>query len=997
MSVNLFRANFYRTANPDLGAGGLTTDTQLLSHFQNYGLNEGRSFSPFVNLNFYRSSNPDLAAAGLTNQQLFNHLENYGVAEGRRFSPFADINFYLNANPDVNQAFGGNREQAFNHLSSYGVGEGRRFSQFFDINRYANNNPDLVTGYANSVGRRPDQLAADPGFRQFLLNHFELAGVNEGRNFSSTFDVNYYRNVYSDLAAAGLNNQQLYQHFELNGLGEGRASSSSFNVSYYLANNADLRAAGFNNSQSYDHFVLYGQREGRRGTQYGSFLTGAEVSAGTINLQTGSQTISVSLSASDRANPTRLGSYGDDYRLTGIAVGQQIQLKMNAGFDTYLQLVNASTGQVINEDDDSGSGTNSELSFTVESGIDYIIRCSSYDAQSIGNYTLTAVPTSTSAGSIGANQSLNGDLSFNDFDNPTRSGSYRDDYSLTGVSAGQQVQINLEADFDTYLQLVNASTGELIDYNDDSNGNTTNSELSFTVQSGTNYIIRVASYYANGTGYYNLSTTTSGEASIGDNQTVAGSLDSSDTFSSNYYYDYYQLTGVSAGQQIRINLNSSAFDSYLYLVNADNGSTILFNDNSNSNTTNSELTFTVQSGINYGIWASSFSTNLTGSYTLTTTSGSSNQDWFTQNITDAALQTIVRSRSADGTLDRNDMLAIFRNAEDNSVIDGTEVTDLRALVANSTRFRMPDYVGYLSTRVSEAASANLSANQFESDVLGNWFLGTFAATAQFSEQQGGSSYGFTYAEAQGNLFGSSGYAQIGDIDQGGLGDCAFLSALGATFGPQSNDFGNQRSSVIDSMIIDNGDNTYTIRFYDNGTPNWVTVNSYLATYNDQLFGASANGSRNLSDSSNVLWAPLVERAYAQWREWREGAAGYNLIGNGDHPYRPLGFVTGRTATQYGAGGTGDFSSVTFTQIVNSLQNGQAIELGRYTQSNTSYIVGGHAYAVTNAYVSTSGEQRITVRNPWGIDGLSPNGDANDGFVDLSFSEFRSSFDSIAFA
>jgi hypothetical protein len=105
MSVNLFDANFYRAANTDLGAGGLTTDTQLLSHFQNYGLNEGRLFSPFANLNFYRSSNPDLAAAGLTKQQLFNHLENYGVAEGRRFSPFADINFYLNANPDVNQGF----------------------------------------------------------------------------------------------------------------------------------------------------------------------------------------------------------------------------------------------------------------------------------------------------------------------------------------------------------------------------------------------------------------------------------------------------------------------------------------------------------------------------------------------------------------------------------------------------------------------------------------------------------------------------------------------------------------------------------------------------------------------------------------------------------------------------------------------------------------------------------------------------------------------------
>lgn len=46
MPVNLFDANFYRAANADLT--GLN-DAQALSHFQNYGLDEGRAFSPFVN------------------------------------------------------------------------------------------------------------------------------------------------------------------------------------------------------------------------------------------------------------------------------------------------------------------------------------------------------------------------------------------------------------------------------------------------------------------------------------------------------------------------------------------------------------------------------------------------------------------------------------------------------------------------------------------------------------------------------------------------------------------------------------------------------------------------------------------------------------------------------------------------------------------------------------------------------------------------------------
>ena len=74
MSVNLFDANFYRAANSDLR--GLN-DTQALSHFQNYGLNEGRSFSPFVDLNFYRASNSDLAS--FNNRQAYDHLSNNGI------------------------------------------------------------------------------------------------------------------------------------------------------------------------------------------------------------------------------------------------------------------------------------------------------------------------------------------------------------------------------------------------------------------------------------------------------------------------------------------------------------------------------------------------------------------------------------------------------------------------------------------------------------------------------------------------------------------------------------------------------------------------------------------------------------------------------------------------------------------------------------------------------------------------------------------------------
>lgn len=80
---NVFDASFYRAANSDLT--GLN-DAQALSHFQTFGLNEGRSFSPLIDLNLYRASSSDLAS--FNNSQLLEHLRNYGVAEGRSFSRF---------------------------------------------------------------------------------------------------------------------------------------------------------------------------------------------------------------------------------------------------------------------------------------------------------------------------------------------------------------------------------------------------------------------------------------------------------------------------------------------------------------------------------------------------------------------------------------------------------------------------------------------------------------------------------------------------------------------------------------------------------------------------------------------------------------------------------------------------------------------------------------------------------------------------------------------
>ncbi|MFW9261015.1 hypothetical protein [Nostoc sp. CALU 546] len=233
---NVFDPGFYRAANQDLAG---FNDAQALSHFQSYGLNEGRSFSPLINLNFYRASSSDLA--NFNNSELLNHLVNHGVAEGRSFSPNVSLNYYRANNSDLTSF---NNEQLFNHLKDSGVSEGRSFSLFFSTISYNKNYNSDLSSLNNSQ----------------LLNHFEINGINEGRQFSPFFDFNYYRANNQDLT--NLTNSQLLQHFQINGINEGRKSSPSFDAGYYKANNPDL--AFLQGVNLVEHFNFRGLFEGRK-------------------------------------------------------------------------------------------------------------------------------------------------------------------------------------------------------------------------------------------------------------------------------------------------------------------------------------------------------------------------------------------------------------------------------------------------------------------------------------------------------------------------------------------------------------------------------------------------------------------------------------------------------------------------------------------------------------------------------------------------------------
>jgi hypothetical protein len=534
MSVKLFDVNFYRAANTDLG--GLN-DAQLQSHFQQFGLNEGRRFSAFIDLNLYRASNSDLA--GFSDRQAYEHLSNYGVNEGRKFSPFADLNFYRTHNGDLAKF---NNEQLFEHLRSFGVGEGRSFSPLVDLKFYRSVNGDLANFNNNQalqhlitfgVGEErrfsafvdlnlyragnTDLFAVGFDNNQ-LLEHLASYGVSEGRRFSVSFDSNYYRSNNSDLAQAGLSNAQLLEHFQNYGLAEGRVSSESFDVNYYLGNNSDLKAAGFNKQQAQQHFEIYGYQENRLSASSSSVYLAANREDNALNTAANLGVLNGSRNFTNQFVGTN--DPNDYYRFT---LAQTSNFNLSLSGVTQLadvELIYDNNGNGVQDYDDqltsttADSTSNGSINKTLGAGT-YFIRVSpdysNYNTNYILGLKATAIPPTIPkdpGNTLGTALNIDPVSTNRSFTNFVGNAD-RNDYYRFNLSQTSNLNLSLSVVSDSVdVQLIYDNNGNGVqDYDDQLSSatadSTSNGSINKTLGAGT-YFIRVSPGYSNYNTNYTL-------------------------------------------------------------------------------------------------------------------------------------------------------------------------------------------------------------------------------------------------------------------------------------------------------------------------------------------------------------------------------------------------------------------------------------------------------------------------------------------------------------
>lgn len=270
--TNLLDYKYYFINNTDLIMNGIETYHQILDHWLNNGIREGRIGSinyikTLIDYEYYLKKYPDLKENGInTIEQAFKHYITIGKKENREINYYnkiidLDLEFYKTYYKDLTHLETDNK--LIEHYAYIGTYENRfkNENEFiektnFDWEFYVNYHKDL-----NIIDNKGD-----------AINHYINCGINEEREYDYNkiikkynFDYNFYIKYYDDLNY--INNElNAIKHFLIKGLDEGRYQNSSklllnFNIEFYKNYYKDIK--DLDDDEIKNHYIFIGSKESR--------------------------------------------------------------------------------------------------------------------------------------------------------------------------------------------------------------------------------------------------------------------------------------------------------------------------------------------------------------------------------------------------------------------------------------------------------------------------------------------------------------------------------------------------------------------------------------------------------------------------------------------------------------------------------------------------------------------------------------------------------------
>ena len=626
----------------------------------------------------------------------------------------------------------------------------------------------------------------------------------------------------------------------------------------------------------------------------------------------------------------------DDYYSFNVTTPSNVNLNLTGlSADVDLYLLNSS-GTVISSSD-AGGNTSESIGRQLSAGTYYArVNRSSGDTTYGLSLNAIALPVDNAGNTLATARNVGTLTATQSFSDWVGSADIDDYYSFNVTAPSNNVNLSLtglSADVDLYLL---NSSGTVIS---SSGSGTTSESITSQLSAGT-YYARVNRYRGDTTYSLSLNATDNAGNTLATARAV-GTLTATQSFSdwvASFDIDDYYSFNVTTQSNVSLNLTGLIANANVELLNSSGG--VISSSTAGGNTSES-ITSQLSAGTYYAR-VYQFSGNTMYNLSLNaTTSTLIPTNWYSQNLVDAQITTLTRSLAADGNLSRNDMIAIFRDAKDGGVIDANELTDLRTIVSNSTLFTMVDSVKVLSNKIANSDVANTrstignlfagsSDTQME-NLIGKWFLGTARPVINSG----------TYSYVSGSLFQNGPSAD--DVYQGDLGDCYYVATLAS--------IAQEKPDYIQNMFRDNGDNTFTVRFYNNGVADYVTVDRYLPTRSSGNAVYAGWGVGSYTSTTNELWVALAQKAYAQLAE-----SGWSRSSTSTNSYADIsGGWRGAVINHVAGLGSSSANAVDMTQaqLINLVNSNQILTTG----------FNGHAYTIT-AYNATN--QTFHLRNPWGF-------------------------------
>jgi hypothetical protein len=304
--------------------------------------------------------------------------------------------------------------------------------------------------------------------------------------------------------------------------------------------------------------------------------------------------------------------------------------------------------------------------------------------------------------------------------------------------------------------------------------------------------------------------------------------------------------------------------------------------------------------------------------------------------------TALTDYQRDGMITRNDMIDIFASGSGGYAnLTADEINSLDELVANGPTLAMPDYVENLASKCFNGGifydGGGLTGAQILGQNVSNYFLGqahpdltSIGGTynqVNLPLWNGSPSYHDVAGPWNNDPTWNNGYDQAGswnnDPMMAGLAELAY-----------------RNPGDIQRMFIDNGDGTYTVRFYNNGSPDYVTVDNYLP-YQPQTY----------------LWPALIEKAYVQ-----ENAAASSYPGGS---YAELSNLDPIWALSAIDGPAGSFGRPNISGDLNPLAIAQAWSQGDFVILHQNFTTGGLVWVAVDGEFTT----QIDPPTDWALVGV----------------------------